>query len=470
MILPARFADWHGTLREAITAITELIVELHVPTEPPTERALRDWRNEALLTRDGRKFTSRNLLEAIRAKQLRDREIPVSIIKEHLRGFSDGDLLAAITKPDAAIPTSVSREDEAERAVLLLASGVLKQFREVQEGRIVGVAENTPLALRQAQAQLARLYILYGREDEVASVHELLVRCRRALSEWAPPPVATHEQYANAVLIDPEYRVPSEDCEAIAELGGHLEDLVETQMHGQLMRALGKLDEVEREGAYTLVRRFIAQHPLATRNEFREIRNDPHITPEVAAFLDRVYSLAHADLAVGGVVRRCERCRGYIRGNDKCVLASCRYLNGKSTVSIPVPHTDAFVARPEILKFWCDPAQEELRMYHELCNVYGEAVRLYPHLDRCDVSIGNEIGIDVKDYRDPVRLARKLNRGLGGLRMYPRMILGVATRRAIDKEYIPRLKEHLLPTNRDALNIESVENVIKRLKTEVRYG
>jgi hypothetical protein len=91
---------------------------------------------------------------------------------------------------------------------------------------------------------------------------------------------------------------------------------------------------------------------------------------------------------------------------------------------------------------------------------------LYPHLDRCDVAIGTEVGIDVKDYQDPVSLARKLSTGLGGLRMYPRMILAVATRRARQEFYLDRLYEHLPLAVRRSLQIMSVQQVLKTLRQE----
>ena len=105
-------------------------------------------------------------------------------------------------------------------------------------------------------------------------------------------------------------------------------------------------------------------------------------------------------------------------------------------------------------------------MYSELSKAFGDSVRLFPHLDRCDIAIGNEVGIDVKDYRDPARLARKLNRSLGGLRLYPRKIVAVASRRASDKEYVPRLREQLSLALRQTLVVDSVDSIIRELKKE----
>lgn len=469
-----RYRNWQGSPRDAVARIAELITALGVSVEPPTDRALRDWRNEEVLTKAGRKLTTRNLLEAIRIKQLRDRGLPMALIKDQVHGLSEEQLVEAIQKPDAPIRSTSSSQSEAERTVALLARGVLQQFRNVQQGSIVGVTRNvgklqgTPLTLRQAQAHLARLYLENGLDDQVASVHELLVRCKQPLRAWAPPPIATHEEYADAILIDTDYVVPSEDCETIAEQGGHLEDLVEKQFHKDLMVALEKLPDEERAPAYTQVRSFIAEHPLATHEEWRGIRNDPHLTQETARFFETVYEPAHADLAIDGAVPRCARCHGYVRRDDSCVLASCRHVQKKAVVGERIHLANAFVARSAILKFWCDPAQEELRLFRELHQFYGPIVSLYPHVDRCDVSIGNEIGIDVKDYRDPIRLARKVNRDLGGLRLYPRRILAIANRRTVDDSYMGRLKEQLVSATRDVIEIMTVQDAIESLTKRTR--
>jgi hypothetical protein len=116
-----------------------------------------------------------------------------------------------------------------------------------------------------------------------------------------------------------------------------------------------------------------------------------------------------------------------------------------------------------VLKYWVDPAREELRLYDAL-RAAGIQAALYPHADRCDVAIGDDVGVDVKDYRDPAHLARKLNRGIGGLARYRRGLLAVADRRARHGDYIGRLREQLLPDTRERLEVRSVGETIRVLK------
>ena len=73
------------------------------------------------------------------------------------------------------------------------------------------------------------------------------------------------------------------------------------------------------------------------------------------------------------------------------------------------------------------------------------------------------MGVDVKDYRDPGFLARKLNRGLGGLAYYQRRIIAVADRRARRPHYIDRLTDQLRPEIRDSLEVHSLRNTIRTL-------
>src|SRR5207253_7380272 len=113
---------------------------------------------------------------------------------------------------------------------------------------------NPPIALQQAMARLGRLSFESGCEDENASIHMLITRCTAPLSTWAPKPLDTLPEYADAVLVDPAYRVPSEDCETIAQQaeGGALDDMLEHRMHTDLMNALGRLG-ADADVAYTTV-------------------------------------------------------------------------------------------------------------------------------------------------------------------------------------------------------------------------
>lgn len=467
MSLPSDLPDWRGTLKALLEGAGAMADRLNLSLGLPTERAVRDWRKEGLLTREGRVFTGRNQLEVLRIKQLRDQDFPVHAIREDLQSRDDAALYEALREGQLFPAPTDDRELLLGDTVSLLAGAILKQFEATREGQIVGIYREIPTEVRQAQAHLARLAFEDGDEDRFASVHDLLTMCRTPMKAWAPTPLASHPAYATVLLIDPEHLVPTEECNQLAEQGGRLDDLLEKRLHVELMQALDRVNESERADAYTLTRRFIAEHPLATHEELALVRNNPHLNPTVAAFLDRVYQPVHGSDTQGGVVARCGHCQGPMTPSGSCRLATCRALHPESVVGDRLPAEKVKVARPEILRYWCDPAQEELRLYHALREVHGKAAHLYPDEDRCDVSLGANIGVDVKDYADPVRLAAKLNNGIGGLRLYNRKILAVAARRARTDQYIARLKEHLRPHLRRSLEVMGMDEAMEVLRKEV---
>lgn len=363
------------------------------------------------------------------------------------------------------------------RAAALLAHGILQQYRWCKHGAVVGRSGDgtpgtgLPMPLRQAQGQLARLALEEGRFDTFSSVHELLLRCQLPLRQWAPAAIADQAELADLVLIDPDYRVPSADCELLAQTqsGSHA-DLVEVQLFEELQAALLEYpDQGSGDQAYTLLRQFIAEHPMATKEELFDQYRNSYLNDASTALLSRAYEPAHAAEARQHLVPRCAHCRARISvETGECTLVSCRYFHPVTCIAEQqVPLAEAYLARPELLRYWADPAQEELRLYQALCAVHGpEKVKLYPHRDRCDVALGEAWGVDVKDHQSPQRLAQLLNDNLGGLQQYPRgqRILAVATRRAKQPHYIKHLKQALNPAVLAQVEVLSVDTTIKKLK------
>lgn len=410
-----------STAEEASTLLAAIAERLAISGSPPSLRQLRLWRSKHYLSRTGRLLTRKNLLEALGILRLRSDGLTVAAAAEKCLALDEGRLLQLLTAPQ--LTSGATSHDFAQDTLLLLAKGILEQYRRVGLGAIVGCAddrrtgiENTPLSLRQASARLGRLYFEEGREDQAASLHSLLMQCQAPLRGWAPQSLFDLPDAAEAVLIDPHYRIPSEDCEFIAQQseGVTLDDIIENRLHGELSQAVGRLED-DAEDAYTAVREFIGRHPLATRRELNGLYARPELPNAAVEFVRSLYSPVHADNSVLGRVARCGHCRALVGRDGRCGLQGCREDHPQTEVWEPVLLDEALVARPEVLKYWVDPAREELRLYDAL-RAAGIPAYLYPHLDRCDVAIGEEVGVDVKDYRDPTRLARYLNKGIGGWR------------------------------------------------------
>jgi hypothetical protein len=458
---------------EAVQLIGSLAGQLGIAGDAPSLRTLRLWRAKRLLSKGGRRFTRKNLLEVIGILRLRADGMTTGAAAERCLALDEERLLLFLSaQVEPSIP---STHDYAQVTLHLLAKGILEQYHLVTAGAIVGHTyehrtgiANTPTSLRQASARLGRLYFEEGCEDRASSLHRLLSQCMTPLRQWSPRVISCIPDAGDAVLIDPDYRVPSEDCEIIAQQaeGVSLDDLIENRLHNELTKTIAKLGD-DGDAAYTAVREFIGRHPLATNAEMHELYTDPELPHAAVDFVRSLYRPVHAYAAVEGMVHRCQYCRGTIGRNGRCELPGCREDHPQSQLAEPVPLDVASVARPEVLKYWVDPAREELRLYDALRQARMSA-DLYPHSDRCDVALGEDVGVDVKDYRDPSNLARKLNRGLGGLVHYRRCIVAVADRRARSGDYIERVREQLLPENQQRLEVRSVSDTIRMLKRDYR--
>src|SRR5439155_21296109 len=72
----------------------------------------------------------------------------------------------------------------ARDVTVLLAQGIMQVFKLVQSGSFIRQDDTMPRELQAALSRLGRLYLEEGQEDESASVHDVLARCRTPLREW----------------------------------------------------------------------------------------------------------------------------------------------------------------------------------------------------------------------------------------------------------------------------------------------
>lgn len=463
------------TAEEAVDYIAQLAPQFGIQGRMPDVRTLRLWRSKALVTVKGRSFIRRNVLEVLVMLKLQQEGFMQQNAAQRAISFNDDDLRLQLVGSTATARTSV--EADSMITLQLLARGIVDQFNAVRQGAIVGHTdrfktgfENTPRTLREAMARLGRLYFISGLEDRAASVHELLGLCMTPLATWAPPALTQLSRYRDLILIDPSYRVPSEDCASIVEEmpSGNISDLVEHHLHDSLREILKKLGS-DSDYAYTTIREFLGRHPMVSTRELLNLTMNPELTEESIGFVRSLYTPVHHHDAVNGYVRRCAHCYGLIRANGRCVLDGCQadYITAETE---PIPLAEARLAQPEVLKFWIDPAREELRLYDTLRSVpeFEQLTYLYPNSDRCDVAIGEEVGIDVKDYRSPILLGRRLNRSIGGLIHYKLRILAIAQRRW-SSAYTELLVEQLSPDLQTTLKVMSVDETILYL-TGTRGG
>lgn len=466
------------TADEAVTCIAALLPALGIDQQCPDIRTLRLWRTKKSMTIESRYFTRRNLLEVLHLLNLRQDGLAHQNAVKRTLAMDEGQLKEALIRQNES--SDLHTDAEAVVTLQLLTKGILEQYRRVVEGAVVGHTDhkatrivNTPVSLHQAMAHLGRLYFHEGSEDRAASIHQLLRLCMEPLVNWAPKAIGGIERYRDAVLIDPIYRVPNEDCETIAQeaQGANLSDLTEHYLHEALRNTLNQLGS-QSEVAYTTIREFVGRHPLATAEELQQCYRNPELNNNSIEFVRNLYRPVHASHATEGQVRRCFHCKGLVSSENLCVMAGCREDFPDVEVVEPLlPLSQAYLARPEVLKYWADPAREELRLYDVLCaeEKLCQKVYLYPHSDWCDVSIAEDVGVDVKDYRDPARLAQRLNRSLGNLVHYSERIIAIARRRW-SPTYRDRLVEQLLPERRAELRIMSVDQAIAHIQESFGGG
>lgn len=500
---------------EAVSTIASLAPMLGIGGDLPDVRTLRLWRTKRLLTINGRHLTRRNILEILVMLKLREDGLNQQAASKQVLALNEVQLRHVLQPEEAQLHQLLEAGEGAEGTsgsdlpvpsmrpkpivtLQLLASGIMAQYHLARKGAIVGHTDrrvtgmdNTPETLRQAMAQLGYLYFAEDKDDLAASVHQLLRKCTKSLDTWAPQALLDVQDghYRDAVLIDADYHddpVPSEDCETIvAEIAArqgqvNLSNLLEHELHDQLRDTLKVLSTEDADRVYTEVRKFVGSHPLASDDDFRQLAADQSVpTPAYRFVTQHLYEPVHAwDSPDGQVVRRCAYCNGLITASRTggwargvCCLPGCRDDNSTTKDAEPIPLAQASIARPDALKYWADPAREELRLFKELCKVSRlreRGVFLYPHCDKCDVSVGEEAGVDVKDYRDPVRLAQRLNRYIGQLTDYSLCILAVADRRARHPAYLDLLKEHLSSERRRQLLVMSVSDALAYLKKYYR--
>lgn len=456
-------------------ATLKLLASAFNLNDVPDVRTLRSWRTKKHLKVEGRQFTRRNILEVLAILKLRGEGQTLQSASTKVLALDEERLQQTLLgAPTLRVRTA---DDQASLTLELLAKGLVLQHQFVRRGAIVGHTDrektsnivSTPRVMQQAMAHLGRQYLEEKKEDQAASIHTLIQNCMTPLGDWAPDALARLED-GNVILVDPGQKVPSPECNEIAtrSKGNSITDLRENQLHDELREILGGLGD-DADFAYTTIREFIGRHPVASADELRLLIANPELSTDAVKYVQRLYSPVHASHAVKGMVRRCQHCHGLIKADDQCILEGCA-SERTTAVGTTLPLDQAFIANPEILMYWADPAREELRMYDELRKIRAikDQVELYPHSDRCDVAVGEQIGVDVKDYRSPVNLAYTLNRKPSLLGEYPVRILAIADRRW-DKLYGERLREKLRPEHR-SLQVMNVTDAIKFIKKQVKGG
>lgn len=323
--------------------------------------------------------------------------------------------------------------------VALLAQGLELIFSRVCDGkRIVRQDQDVPTQMQLAQARIGRLYLEEGKvEGASADLHGLIALCRLPFSapEWGLDVFARHDWgYRDTVLVDPELRVPTPECAVIAaSYNGFGENqIVEKILFDTLHSISSQFQDKDR--AYTTLREILGRHSLISENKLvglLQVHEMLHIQSDVVR---NFYEAVPQAWLVEGKACCCSHCGTLMkprRTNSpaKCTMVQCATIENPGEPILLDTRSDRYlIAKPQVLKYWTEPAIDELKIYDAARQAGIESVALYPFCDAVDITLldGMEVGIDAKSYASPEVLAMKfINSGIGRLAQYNTKIIAI---------------------------------------------
>ncbi|GBF05516.1 hypothetical protein DAERI_050025 [Deinococcus aerius] len=353
-----------------------------------------------------------------------------------------------------------------------LALAVSAQYRVALDHGVVLQDHTVPKSMQDAMSLLGRLALEEGREDRFASVHDVLHACTVPLREWDLDAFKGNFTYANLQLVDPDLLVPTEECGALMVEGGRShDDVIERQLYARLQDALKNTGR-QRDRTYRVVREFLARHSLTTRAGLRGHFDGEGVDDAVTDLvLGHLFIPVPEAWTLRGQPHRCVHCGTLTRPHPdrdrfpggRCPLQACREGEDFQAQAEPFGGTGAIVAANTVLRYWVNPAIDELRIFDAAVEA-GVPAELYPHSDKCDVSLGGNTGVDVKNYRDAHALARKMSADPGGLKEYRVPVLAVPDARAAQPGYLSALKRGLKRGPGARLRVMTVREVKRDIR------
>src|SRR5262249_49090348 len=149
---------------------------------------------------------------------------------------------------------------------------------------IIRQDDSLPRELQDAMCKLGRFYIEDGLDDRAANVHDVIARARLPFRDdaWGLTAFVRPDfRFKDAVLLDPELRVPTADCEASATLsGGSGEDnVIEHHLHTMLRDAVDRLGSRRHHAAYTAIRELVGRQSLVSEQVLARYIRDRDLLP-----------------------------------------------------------------------------------------------------------------------------------------------------------------------------------------------
>ncbi|HYU85339.1 MAG TPA: hypothetical protein VEK80_11095 [Kribbellaceae bacterium] len=291
--------------------------------------------------------------------------------------------------------------------VAQLASGILEYAEQF--------TSDSPFRLpypANLQMALDRLTLLSWHQGVAppGSVVELLQVAHASFEEW-PLDLADAE-------LDPEesllaYGRPTVACEELGMLRGDVE--AELRENELMHAVMDKSRAEEAPKSYVAFRKLLISKPAITALDLDARLADPHL-----ALLSSEVRQAYADVPpeaiADGIVRTCGGCHGLRLPLDDDRTWACVDDSCPDPSSVGPDHRAAdgvLWLRRELRTFITGPGRAELRIADAVTNL-GVAARLWPDFDTYDLSVFAKHSwvVDVKAWRNPIRLAHNLRERL----------------------------------------------------------
>ena len=272
-----------------------------------------------------------------------------------------------------------------------------------------------------------------GVDDIGASIHVAMERACEPLAAWGLYDFAPPFRYADVILIDREFGIPTFDCRELAAHGGS-ETLVQEELHHSALRAAVQgFSARQRDMAYTTIREFLIRNPAVAFADRERFVVERGLIP-AARTISSFYRTIPGSALFDGTARLCGHCRSLLWPDrdatsfpdGRCRILQCRSAHPGPARGADIPNPAEWqLATSATMAFWVGPGLDEIRIYDAL-RAAGRQAILYPQSDAADIGVdGTDVGIDVKAYASPIVLAAKLSRSIGRFGMFRRRILAV---------------------------------------------
>ncbi|GLY21628.1 hypothetical protein [Micromonospora sp. NBRC 101691] len=304
-------------------------------------------------------------------------------------------------------PAAPSWLPDPQIAVAQLASGILEYAQQTASGDAFRLPYPANL-----QLALDRLTLLAWHQDATApaSVMELLQLAQEPFGDWKIDLTGADADPDESLLI---YGRPTAACEELGSLRGDVEG--EIRENALLRAVMDKARAAQAPHSYVAFRELLIRQPAIAAIELDARLADPDLAL-LANEVRQAYVEAPPEAMADGVIRTCRGCGGLRlpMDDDRTWFCEDETCPAPGTAGADHPASEGvWWLRRELRTFITAPGRAELRIADAIGKL-GVPVALWPDFDACDISVFEERPwvADVKAWRSPVRLARRLRERL----------------------------------------------------------